>query len=53
MDLTHFRNLATQDGYRNYAVNYTLYYNIWIGIYLYDYGSGVFSAVTWLMNLDL
>ena len=53
MDLTNFQNLAVQDGYQSYAVAYALYYNIWTGIYLYDYGSGAFSAVTWLTNLDL
>ena len=53
MDLTNFRNLAVQDGYQNYTVNYTLAYDIWTGIYLYDYDAGAFSAVTWLMNLDL
>ena len=53
MDLTNFRNLAIQDGYQNYAVGYDLYYNIWTGIYLYDYSAGSFSAVTWLINLDL
>ena len=53
MDLTNFRNLVVQDGYQNYAVNYPLYYAIWTGIYLYDYDAGAFSAVTWLINLDL
>ena len=53
MDLTNFRNLAAQDGYQSYAVAYALYYNIWTGMYLYDYDAGGFSAVTWLMNLDL
>ena len=53
MDLTNFRNLAAQDGYQSYSVNYLLYYNIWTGVYLYDYDAGAFSAVTWLMNLDL
>jgi hypothetical protein len=53
MDLTHFRNLAIQDGYQNYAVPFPLYYNIWTGIYLYGYDSGKFDAVTWSMNLDL
>ena len=53
MDLTNFRNLAAQDGYRNYTVNYPLTYDIWTGIYLYDYDAGGFSAVTWLTNLDL
>ena len=53
MDLTNFRNLAIQDGYQNYAVEYDLYYNIWTGVYLYDYASGAFSAVNWLINLDL
>jgi hypothetical protein len=53
MDLTNFRNLAVQDGYQSYAVNYLLYYNIWTGIYLYDYTAGAFSAVTWAINLDL
>ena len=53
MDLTNFRNIVAQDGYQSYSVNYLLYYNIWTGIYLYDYDAGAFSAVTWLMNLDL
>jgi hypothetical protein len=53
MDLTNFRNLAVQDGYQNYTVNYSLYYTIWTGIYLYDYDTGAFRAVTWLTNLDL
>ena len=53
MDLTNFRNLAIQDGYQNYAVEYDLYYTIWTGVYLYDYASGAFSAVNWLINLDL
>ena len=53
MDLTNFHNLAVQDGYQNYMVNYLLYYNIWTGIYLYDYDTGAFSALTWLTNLDL
>ena len=52
-DLTNFRNLAVQDGYQNYTVQFPLYYNIWTGIYLYDYGAGAFGAVTWLTNLDL
>ena len=53
MDLTNFRNLAVQDGYQSFTVNYSLYYNIWTGIYLYGYDSGKFDAVTWAMNLDL
>ena len=53
MDLTNFRNLAVQDGYQSYTVNYPLTYDIWTGIYLYDYDAGGFSAVTWLTNLDL
>ena len=53
MDLTNFRNLAVQDGYQRYTVNYLLYYNIWTGIYLFGYDSGKFDAVTWAMNLDL
>ena len=53
MDLTNFRNLAIQDGYQSYTVNYPLYYNIWTGIYLFGYDSGKFDAVTWAMNLDL
>ena len=53
MDLTNFRNLAVQDGYQSYAVNYPLYYAIWTGIYLYDYDAGAFGALTWLINLDL
>ena len=53
MDLTNFRNLAVQDGYQSYTVNYSLYYTIWTGIYLYDYDTGAFRAVTWLTNLDL
>ena len=53
MDLTNFRNLAVQDGYQSYTVNYLLYYNIWTGIYLYGYDSGKFDAVTWSINLDL
>ena len=53
MDLTNFQNLAGQDGYQSYTVNYLLYYNIWTGIYLYDYGAGAFSALTWSINLDL
>ena len=53
MDLTNFRNLAVQDGHQSFTVAYALFYNIWTGFYLYDYGSGAFSAVTWLTNLDL
>ena len=53
MDLTNFQNLAVQDGYQNYAVQYPLYYNIWNGIYIYDYNLGRFNAVTWLVNLNL
>ena len=53
MDLTNFRNIVAQDGYQSYTVNHSLYYNIWTGIYLYDYGAGAFSAVAWLLNLDL
>ena len=53
MDLTHFRNIAVQDSYQSYSMNFSLYYNIWTGIYLYDYDAGEFSAVTWLTNLDL
>ena len=52
-DLTHFRNIAALDGYQSYSVNYSLYYNIWTGIYLYDYDAGSYSALTWLLNLDL
>jgi parallel beta-helix repeat protein len=53
MDLTNFRNIAVQDGYQSYTVNYSLFYNIWTGIYLYDYVAGAFSSLTWLTNLDL
>ena len=53
MDLTNFRNIVVQDGYQNYTVSYALFYNIWTGIYLYDYGTGAFTALTWLTNLDL
>ena len=53
IDLTNFKNLVVQDGYQNYTVNYPMYYNIWTGIYLYDYNTGVFSAVNWMVNLDL
>ena len=53
MDLTNFRNLAAQDGYQSYTVNYPLFYNIWTGIYLFGYDSGQFDAVTWSLNLDL
>ena len=53
MDLTNFQNLAVQDGYQSYTTAYHLYYDIWNGIYVYDYNLGAFSALTWLMNLDL
>ena len=53
MDLTNFRNIAVQDGYQNYTVNYALFYNIWTGIYIFDYDAGAFTALTWLTNLDL
>ena len=53
MDLTNFRNIAVQDGYQSYTVNYLLYYNIWTGIYLYGYDSGRFVAVNWAIDLDL
>jgi parallel beta-helix repeat protein/predicted outer membrane repeat protein len=53
MDLTNFRNIAVQDGYQNYTVTYSLFYNIWTGIYLFDYNAGAFAALTWLTNLDL
>ena len=53
MDLTYFQNIVGQDGYQNYTVIYPLYYNIWTGIYLYDYVAGAFSAVTWAIHLDL
>ncbi len=53
LDLTNFRDLAAQDGYRNYTVTYPLYYNVWTGIYLYDYTAGAFAAVIWTINLDL
>lgn len=53
MDLTNSRNLAVQAGYQSYAVDYPLYYNIWMGIYIYDFDIGVFSAEAWLTNLDL
>ena len=53
MDLTNFRTLAAVDGYQSYAVEHPLYYNICTGIYLYDYAAGAFSAVTWLISLDL
>jgi hypothetical protein len=53
MDLTNSRNIAVQDGYKSYTVNYTLYYNIWTGIYLYDYDAGKFAAAISAMNLDL
>jgi hypothetical protein len=53
LDLTNFRSIAVQDGYQTYTVNYSLYYNIWTGIYLYDYDTGAFSAVIWSINLDL
>ena len=53
MDLTNFRNIAVQDGYQNYTVNYALFYNIWTGIYVFDYDAGAFTALTWLTNLDL
>ena len=53
MDLTNFQNLAVQDGYQAYATSYHLYYDIWNGIYIYDYNLGAFSALTWLINLNL
>ena len=53
MDLTNFRHLAVQDGYENYTIDFPLYYNIWTGIYLCDYGTGTVGALTWLTNLDL
>ena len=53
MDLTNFRNLAVQDGYQSYTVTYSLFYNIWTGIYVFDYDAGAFTALTWLTNLDL
>ena len=53
MDLTHFENLAVQDGYRNYTVAYPLDYDIWNGIYIYDYDAGSFRALTWLYNSNL
>ena len=53
MDLTNFRNIAVQDGYQSYTVNYALFYNIWTGIYVFDYDAGAFTALTWLTNLDL
>ncbi len=53
MDLTNFQNLAVQDGYQAYSTAYHLYYDIWNGIYIYDYNLGAFSALTWLINLNL
>ena len=53
LDLTNFRNIAAKDGYQSYTANFSLYYNIWTGIYLYDYDAGAFGAVTWLTGLDL
>ena len=53
MDLTNFRNIAVQDGYQSYTVSYALFYNIWTGLYLFDYDAGAFTALTWLTNLDL
>ena len=53
MDLTNFRNIAVKDGYRSYTTDYSLYYNIWTGIYLYDYDTGAFGAATWLTNINL
>ena len=53
LDLTNYQGIAAQDGYQNFAVSFPLYYNIWTGIYLYDYTVGAFSAVTWMVNLDL
>ena len=53
MDLTNYLDLAAQDGYQNYSVFYPLDYNVWTGIYVYDYDSGSFRAVTWMLNLNL
>ena len=53
LDLTNFQDIAAQDGYQNFTVDFLLYYNIWTGIYLYDYGAGDFDAVGWMVNLDL
>ncbi len=53
MDLTNFQNLAIQDGYQGYGVYYPLHWDVWTGIYLYDYDTGAFRAVTWLLNLNL
>ena len=53
MDLTNYQDLAAQDGYQNYFVYYQLNYNVWTGIYVYDYDSGSFRAVTWMLNLNL
>ena len=53
MDLTNFRNIAVKDGYQSYTADYSLYYNIWTGIYLYDYDAGAFGAAIWLTSLNL
>ena len=53
MDLKNYSTLAVRDGYQSYEVYYPLHYNIWTGIYVYDYDSGSFRAVTWMLNLNL
>ena len=53
MDLTYFYVSKTQDGYGSYSVEYSLFYDDWMGIYIYDYDTGAFSAVTWQIKLDL
>ena len=53
MDLTNYQNLAIQEGYQDYTVYYPLHYDVWTGLYIYDYATGAFRAVIWMLNRNL
>ena len=56
MDLTHFNNIAVTGmilGGGAFNVSYTLYWNIWTGMYIYDYAYGRFEDVIWAWSQNL
>ena len=56
MDLTHFNNITVTGtilGGGAFNVSYTLYWNIWTGMYIYDYATGRFEDVVWAWSQNL
>lgn len=56
MDLTNFNNINVTGmilGGGAFNVSYTLYWDIWTGMYLYDYATGRFEDVVWAWSENL